>query len=92
MNWRFYADVHSLLFIGTGFSRLLFSMDKFLPFLDLFEQDSVKVEVSKAVMSAFCTLQKETTSDPVILNSMMYIGKVCNLPFMTRNFVLKSWW
>ena len=52
-------------------------MDKFLPFLDLFEKSSVKVEVSKAVMEAFVRSQKETTSDPVILNAMMYIGKVC---------------
>ena len=65
-------------------------MDKFLPFLDLFELDSVKVEVSKAVMSAFCTLQKETTSDPVILNSMMYIGKVGRLVFLFLASVILS--
>lgn len=51
-------------------------MDKFLPFLDLFQADGVKVEAAKAVMTAFTRTQKETTSDPVILNTMMYIGKV----------------
>lgn len=59
-----------------SYGSLLFSMDKFLPFLDLFEKDTVKVEVGKAVMQAFVRSQQGTTSDPVILNAMMYIGKV----------------
>ena len=31
----------------------LFSLSKFLPFLDLFQKESVKVEACKAVLAAF---------------------------------------
>lgn len=32
---------------------IVFSMDKFLPFLDMFQKDSVKVDVCKVIMEAF---------------------------------------
>ncbi|XP_019615665.1 PREDICTED: UPF0505 protein C16orf62 homolog isoform X2 [Branchiostoma belcheri] len=54
---------------------VLFSMDKFLPFIDMFQKESVKVEVCKTVMETFTRVQQETTSDPVIMNALMFICK-----------------
>jgi len=53
----------------------LFSMDKFLPFLDIFQKDSVKVEVCKNIMEFYTKHQTEPTSDPVITNALMFISK-----------------
>ncbi|XP_033107964.1 VPS35 endosomal protein sorting factor-like [Anneissia japonica] len=52
---------------------ILFAMDKFLPFLDMFQKESVKVEVCKNIMEAFARHQTEPTNDPVILNALMFI-------------------
>ncbi|XP_013393417.1 UPF0505 protein C16orf62 homolog [Lingula anatina] len=54
---------------------LLFSLDKFLPFIDLFQKEIVKVEVCKSIMEAFVKYQAEATSDPVIINALMFICK-----------------
>ena len=47
-------------------------MDKFMPFLDLFSNEKVRVDVFKGVVEAFVRNQRESTSDPVILSGMMY--------------------
>lgn len=54
---------------------VLFSMERFLPFLDMFQKDSVRVEVCRAIMDVFIKHQVEPTRDPVILNAMMHICK-----------------
>lgn len=54
---------------------VLFSIDHFLPFLDLLQKESVKVDVCKSIMDAFLKYQKEVTHDPVIVNALMYICK-----------------
>lgn len=56
----------------------LFSMDKFLPLLDLFQKESIKVEVCKNIMDAFTrsNVQQEPTNDPVITNALMFICRV----------------
>uniref|UniRef100_A0A1A7WFA7 VPS35 endosomal protein-sorting factor-like n=1 Tax=Iconisemion striatum TaxID=60296 RepID=A0A1A7WFA7_9TELE len=54
---------------------LLFSMERFLPFLDMFQKDSVRVEVCKSIMEVFIKHQVEVTRDPVILNAMLHICK-----------------
>ncbi|KAJ8038159.1 UPF0505 protein C16orf62-like [Holothuria leucospilota] len=54
---------------------VLFSMDKFLPFIDMFQKDSVKVEVCKQIMESFCRHQTEPTHDPVIVNAAIFICK-----------------
>ena len=58
------------------FSSVLFSIDRFLPFLDLFHVDRTKVDMCKTVLEAFVANQTEPTSDPVIINALTYIGKV----------------
>ncbi|XP_030629505.1 VPS35 endosomal protein-sorting factor-like [Chanos chanos] len=54
---------------------VLFSMERFLPFLDMFQKDSVRVEVCKSIMEVFIKHQQEPTRDPVILNALLYICK-----------------
>ncbi|XP_043958673.1 VPS35 endosomal protein-sorting factor-like isoform X2 [Gambusia affinis] len=54
---------------------ILFSMERFLPFLDMFQKDSVRVEVCKSIMEVFIKHQLELTRDPVILNAMLHICK-----------------
>ncbi|XP_072416314.1 VPS35 endosomal protein-sorting factor-like [Chiloscyllium punctatum] len=54
---------------------VLFSMEKFLPFLDMFQKECVKVEVCKSIMNVFIRQQQELTRDPVILNALMHICK-----------------
>ncbi|XP_020910868.1 UPF0505 protein C16orf62 homolog [Exaiptasia diaphana] len=53
----------------------LFSMDKFLPFLDMFQKESVKVDAYKMIMEAFVKYQLEPTTDPVVQNSLMFVCK-----------------
>ncbi|XP_053715371.1 VPS35 endosomal protein-sorting factor-like [Synchiropus splendidus] len=54
---------------------VLFSMERFLPFLDMFQKDSVRVEVCRSIMEVFLRHQLEPTRDPVILNAMLHICK-----------------
>uniref|UniRef100_A0A4W6FB95 VPS35 endosomal protein-sorting factor-like n=1 Tax=Lates calcarifer TaxID=8187 RepID=A0A4W6FB95_LATCA len=54
---------------------VLFSMERFLPFLDMFQKDSVRVEVCRSIMEVFIKHQVELTRDPVILNAMLHICK-----------------
>ncbi|KAM7371135.1 hypothetical protein PAMP_010626 [Pampus punctatissimus] len=54
---------------------VLFSMERFLPFLDMFQKDSVRVEVCRSIMEVFIKHQLESTKDPVILNAMLHICK-----------------
>ncbi|CAF92818.1 unnamed protein product, partial [Tetraodon nigroviridis] len=54
---------------------VLFSMERFLPFLDMFQKDSVRVEVCRSIMEVFLKNQVEPTRDPVILNAVLHICK-----------------
>ncbi|KAM4697629.1 VPS35 endosomal protein-sorting factor-like [Rhinophrynus dorsalis] len=54
---------------------VLFSVEKFLPFLDMFQKESVRVEVCKCIMEAFIRNQQEVTKDPVILNALLHVCK-----------------
>nr|XP_033818832.1 VPS35 endosomal protein sorting factor-like isoform X4 [Geotrypetes seraphini] len=54
---------------------VLFSVEKFLPFLDMFQKESVRVEVCKCILEAFIKHQQELTKDPVILNALLHVCK-----------------
>ena len=54
----------------------LFAMDRFLPFVDLLQKESLKVEACRSIANAFLRWQTEPTNDPVILNAMLYVCKV----------------
>ncbi|XP_037610295.1 VPS35 endosomal protein sorting factor-like isoform X1 [Sebastes umbrosus] len=66
--------IRKILTYFNDFS-VLFSMERFLPFLDMFQKDSVRVEVCRSIMEVFIRHQVEPTRDPVILNAMLHICK-----------------
>nr|XP_046233365.1 VPS35 endosomal protein-sorting factor-like isoform X2 [Scatophagus argus] len=66
--------ISKILIYFHNFS-VLFSMERFLPFLDMFQKDSVRVEVCRSIMEVFIKHQVEPTRDPVILNAMLHICK-----------------
>ncbi|KAB0804643.1 hypothetical protein PPYR_01613 [Photinus pyralis] len=49
----------------------LLAMDNFLPLIDLFQQESCKVEVCKVILNACNSLQH--TSDAVITNTLLFL-------------------
>lgn len=54
---------------------VLVSMDKFLPFLDMFQKETIKVDVCKLIMEAFVKHQHEPASDPVVVNALLFVSK-----------------
>ncbi|XP_007498241.2 VPS35 endosomal protein-sorting factor-like isoform X1 [Monodelphis domestica] len=73
-----YPQLHSIIkTIITYFHdfSVLFSVEKFLPFLDMFQKENVRVEVCKCIMEAFIKHQQEPTKDPVILNALLHVCK-----------------
>ncbi|XP_068081598.1 VPS35 endosomal protein-sorting factor-like isoform X2 [Anabrus simplex] len=64
------------ILLHTSDFEYLFTMDKFLPLLDMFQKDSIKVSVCKNIMDAFTTNHQETTNDPVIINALMFICRI----------------
>ncbi|XP_039446125.1 VPS35 endosomal protein sorting factor-like [Culex pipiens pallens] len=61
-------DIHGVL-----------ALDNFLPMLDLFQKDSVKLTVCKSILTSYrATSGDWCISDPVITNALMYISKVLN--------------
>ncbi|KAG5897769.1 hypothetical protein JTB14_019988 [Gonioctena quinquepunctata] len=51
--------------------EMLLTMDNFLPLVDLFHEESIKVEVCKNILTS-CSCEY-TTSDPVIKNALMFL-------------------
>jgi len=68
----------------TDFGEVL-SMTKFMPFIDMFQKEAVKIEVFKSILEAFSANQKTMTGDPVVVNGILYIGRVVHdsVNFMT---------
>ncbi|KAJ8925622.1 hypothetical protein NQ315_009466 [Exocentrus adspersus] len=74
---KYYSELK--LIIGKVVSHipdfeLLLVMDNFLPLIDLFQQDSVRVEVCKNILT-LCNNETKT-SDPVITNTLMFLCSV----------------
>ncbi|CAG5133662.1 unnamed protein product [Candidula unifasciata] len=55
---------------------LLFSLEKFLPFVDMFQREAIKVDVCKCILESFNKHQLQPMNDPVVINAMMYLGKI----------------
>uniref|UniRef100_A0A674N3P5 VPS35 endosomal protein-sorting factor-like n=1 Tax=Takifugu rubripes TaxID=31033 RepID=A0A674N3P5_TAKRU len=68
------SAIRKILLYFHNFS-VLFSIERFLPFLDMFQKDSVRVEVCRSITDVFLKNQVEPTRDPVILNAMLHICK-----------------
>ncbi len=75
---KFYPQLQSIVakileFI-TDFT-ILFQIEKFSQFLDLFQKESIKVEVCKSIAHSFLRYSNEIKDDVVIINSMMQVCK-----------------
>ncbi|XP_029561910.1 VPS35 endosomal protein sorting factor-like isoform X2 [Salmo trutta] len=66
--------IRKILTYFHDFSIIL-SMERFLPFVGMFQKDSVRVEVCLSIMDVFIKHQQEHTRDPVILNALLHICK-----------------
>ncbi|XP_030374036.1 VPS35 endosomal protein sorting factor-like [Scaptodrosophila lebanonensis] len=58
--------------------ELLLIQEHFLPYLDLFHRESVRVEVCKNILSHYKQNSEEHTCDAVVINALMYLGKILN--------------
>lgn len=53
----------------------LLAMDNFLPLIDLFHKESIKVEVCKTIIEGIST-QTSPITDPIIINALMFIARI----------------
>lgn len=49
--------------------------DNFLPLIDLFHKESIKVEVCKTIIEGIST-QTSPITDPIIINALMFIARI----------------
>ncbi|XP_055343694.1 LOW QUALITY PROTEIN: VPS35 endosomal protein-sorting factor-like [Paramacrobiotus metropolitanus] len=55
---------------------LLLSMDKFMPFLDLLQKEDIRMSAAKLLLDSYLKFERDSTSDPVVLNGAMFACKV----------------
>ncbi|XP_052263042.1 VPS35 endosomal protein-sorting factor-like isoform X1 [Dreissena polymorpha] len=75
---EFYPQLQSIvakILVHIHDFSTLFALEKFLPFIDMFQKESVRVDVCKTIAEAFSRYQVTGTNDPVIINAMMFICK-----------------
>ncbi|XP_033326331.2 VPS35 endosomal protein-sorting factor-like [Megalopta genalis] len=53
----------------------LLAMDNFLPFIDLFHKETVKVEVCKTIIEGL-SAQSSSITDPIVINALMFIARI----------------
>ncbi|XP_012161991.1 UPF0505 protein CG8202 isoform X2 [Ceratitis capitata] len=58
--------------------ELLLVQENFLPFLDLFQKDSIKLIVCKNILTMFQLKCENNISDEIVINALMFIGKILN--------------
>uniref|UniRef100_A0A6B2ED98 Putative membrane protein associated with esophageal cancer in s n=1 Tax=Phlebotomus kandelakii TaxID=1109342 RepID=A0A6B2ED98_9DIPT len=56
----------------------LLTLENFMPVLDLFQKDSVKLDVCRNIMMVYRDKIEAKTNDPVTTNALMYICRVLN--------------
>lgn len=59
-------------------STVVSFQDHFLPIIDLFQKESVKLDICKNIMTACKNKSENCLNDPVVINALMYICKVLN--------------
>ncbi|XP_053987502.1 VPS35 endosomal protein-sorting factor-like isoform X2 [Hylaeus volcanicus] len=53
----------------------LFAMDNFLPLIDLFHKETIKVEVCKTIIEGL-SAEGGSITDPIIINALMFIARI----------------
>ncbi|CAM4969975.1 unnamed protein product [Rotaria socialis] len=76
---EYYGKLHGImikLLANVQDFASLFSMDKMLPFLDLFQRENIRVDLFKSILHAFINKDpQEKTNDPVLISAMMHCAK-----------------
>ncbi|XP_075221178.1 VPS35 endosomal protein-sorting factor-like isoform X2 [Lycorma delicatula] len=74
---QFYPQLQTIIeniISNTSDFESLFIMDKFLPLIDLFHGEFVKVNVCKSIMTDYMSRGNlQLTNDPVVTDALMYI-------------------
>ncbi|XP_034937988.1 VPS35 endosomal protein sorting factor-like isoform X2 [Chelonus insularis] len=68
------AIIEKIVSKTQDFESLL-TMENFLPLIDLFHKESVKVDVCKIIIEGL-SAQSGPITDPIIINALMYISKI----------------
>lgn len=55
-----------------------FFKDNFLPLIDLFQKETIKLEICKNIMTACKNKTEGNFNDPVVTNALMYICRILN--------------
>ncbi|XP_059611649.1 VPS35 endosomal protein sorting factor-like [Phlebotomus argentipes] len=71
------AVVDKIVFNSKDLEGLL-TLDNFMPVLDLFQKESVKLDVCRNIMMVYRDKIEAKTNDPVTTNALMYICRVLN--------------
>ncbi|KAK0076450.1 hypothetical protein PV326_010778 [Microctonus aethiopoides] len=53
----------------------IFTMENFLPLIDLFHKENIKVEVCKSIIGSY-SVYKRPISDSIIINALMFICRI----------------
>ncbi|CAF0759446.1 unnamed protein product [Adineta ricciae] len=76
---EYYGRLHAImikLLTNVEDFAALFSMDKILPFLDLFQRENVRVDIFKSILHAFVSRSsQEKTNDPVLIAALIHCAK-----------------
>lgn len=56
----------------------LLTTDNFLPLIDLFQKESIKLDICKNIMIACKNKTEGNFNDPVVTNALMYICRILN--------------
>ncbi|CAF5110522.1 unnamed protein product, partial [Rotaria magnacalcarata] len=77
---EYYGKLHGImikLLANVQDFASLFSMDKMLPFLDLFQRENIRVDLFKSILHAFINQDpQKKTNDPVLISAMMHCAKI----------------
>ncbi|KAK2587997.1 hypothetical protein KPH14_004073 [Odynerus spinipes] len=66
--------VEKIVAYTQDFESLL-AMDNFLPLIDLFHKESIRVEVCKTIIEGLSN-QNSPITDPIIINALMFIARI----------------
>ncbi|XP_012275161.1 UPF0505 protein C16orf62 homolog isoform X2 [Orussus abietinus] len=75
---HFYPQLQNIvkkIIVRTQDLESLLTMENFLPLIDLFHKDNIKVDVCKTIIEGL-SVQTGSITDPVIINALMFIAKI----------------
>lgn len=76
---RHYTQLQNILdkiFQHFKNTELLLIQENFLPYLDLFQKDSIRIIVCKNILIRFHDKSEDNISDEIVINAIMFIGRI----------------